>query len=229
MNGTSVVPDREMEDMPNRTIITAPLRLGYFLLRRGVRLSSWPDVPYRGIDRLPFVPSPEEEQILQATGHSDLVQLWVSYWDALESGELRARLPVARRFQQAFLRQGYRFELVYAQILEIPSHLERYPHGELWLRDMELAAGHLVRVHEQITHAARNLDVLGIDISHPTITFHSAIFQPGLHRRVPDLPRYLNERGLFPDIVAARPFVSEANAMDYGAFPFCSIKISQVL
>jgi hypothetical protein len=215
--------------MTNQTIIPTPLQLGHFLQRRGVRLSVWPDVQYRGIDRLPYVPSLEEEQILQATGQGELVQLWTSYWDALESGELSASLAIAQCFQHAFRTHGYDFELVYAQILEIPAHLDDYPHGRLWLRDLELAADHLIRVHEQIDRSLSNLALLGVDISHPTIMFHSAIFQPGLNRRVPDLPGYLNDHGLFPNFENARPLIDDANAMDYGAFPFCGIEISHVI
>ncbi len=214
--------------MTNQAIIETPLRLGYFLLEQGVTLYSWPSVPYRGIDRLPDVPSPLEHQNLTAAGHGDLVQLWVSFWDEFEPGEIHTSLASSLHFQQAFRRHGYDFELIFAKLLEIPPRIEEYPHGQLWLEDLDLAADRLVRIHERIGHDPTNVMVLGVDISHPTVEFHSAIFQPGFHRRVPDLPRYLNDYGLLPSIEVARPLVDEANAMDYGAFPFCAIEISHV-
>lgn len=214
--------------MPNEeriAILSTPVRLGYFLERRDVTISWWPEQMYNGIDRLPFVPSPEQDELLLAAGQGDLVQLWIDYWDALETGELNACLAVAGRLRQAFRAKGHDFDFIYAEIVAVPNYLEGYPHGQLWMEDMRLAADHLNRISELIDSRPGNITPLGVDISHPTIMFHSAIFQPGLNRRVPSLPRSLNHHGLFSSITSALPFISDANEMDYGAFPFCGIEI----
>src|SRR5438552_14660724 len=120
-----------MNDIANMAI-PIPFRLGFFLQRTGVSCASWPDVPYRGIDRLWFLPTFEEQDELRAAGRNHLADLWDRYWDAEDSHELMVNLQLAQDLQREFFQEGVKLDLAYAEIAMIPDDLAEYPHGKLW-------------------------------------------------------------------------------------------------
>ncbi len=208
--------------------VDLPVRLGYFLEREGVAAAAFPAVRYRGIDRLPYLPTDEELQALRRAGRERLVALWERYLHAEDEGTPYTDRALALDFRRAFRREGVELEVVYGEVTAVPENLETYPGGTPWARTLLSA---LQGMHNRNAHFARRpqgLDFLGYDISHPVPTFHSAIYQPGLHRVQPDLPRYLNRHGLFGDLATALRFLHAANAMDYGALPFCVLQVWSV-
>lgn len=202
-----------------------PVRLGFFLESHGVTCFNWPTIPYRGIDRLPHIPSPEEDDGLRSAGRGGLVDLWERYWNASDGEELRLNLSLAQELQQMFLGQRVELDIVYSEIAFIPGDLEAYPRGSLWLDNLTFVLSQIQGVHNRLLKRPDNLQLLGFDISLPVPSFHSAIYQPGLHRRHARLPDYLNRFGLFADLNTALRFLSMANEMDYGALPFCILGI----
>ena len=217
MNKTANIP------MPSGT--RTPFRLGFFLERTGVACFKWPSAPYRGIDRPPNLPTPEEEDELRSSGRSALADLWDRYWDATDSRQLNTNLPLAQDLQREFRIEGIELEVVYSEIVMIPDNLDDYPHGNLWLEQLDFVLQHWRHVHNLSAARPENLDFLGFDLSHPVPSFHSAIFQPGLHKTHPRLPDHLNQVGLFEDVDTALRFLRAANEMDYGGLPFCVLGI----
>lgn len=192
-----------------------PIRLGFFLERREVTCSMYPSVPYSGVDRLPNEGAYDDPQ----------PRLWDEYAEAEESGDLNSDLTTARRLSARFSRAGVRLDIVYAEVALIPRDIDAYPGGELWSQMLDFVLSHRSAVHERVTQRPENLTFLGFDISHPVPTFHSAVYQPGLHRVRPDYPSYLNKWGLFTDRDTAMPFLDAANTMDYGPLPFCLLGV----
>lgn len=201
------------------------LRLGFFLARSRVTCFNWPSAPYHGIDRLPYITSPQEDDALRHAGRSRLVDLWVRYWDAWDNGELHISLPLAQELQQMFRNEGLDFDLVYAEIAVIPRDLEAYPQGSLWSEMLAFVLSKWRDAHDRLKRRPIDLCPLGFDISHPVPSFHSAIYQPGLHRTHPRLPDDLNSFGLFNDLDVALRLLSVANEMDYGPLPFCILQV----
>ena len=91
----------EDEPFPLAISDSVPLRLGFWLERVGVTCLKWPSVPYRGIDRPPYLPSLEEEDELRSTGRRRLADLWDHYWDAEDSGELNINLRLAQDVERS--------------------------------------------------------------------------------------------------------------------------------
>jgi len=201
------------------------LPLGFYLARTGVQTASSPRVPYRGIDRLPYIPTPKEEEELRLAGRRRLADLWVEYADAEYDKTFVFDSQLALDYQRKFFDEGIRFEVIYGEIVFVPENLEQYALGDRWMSGLNEA---LRRWHQTLPQSWRNptdLAFLGVDISHPFPTFHSAIYQPGLHESRPDLIPELNRSGLFGDIGAALPFLECGNRMGYGALPFCLVEV----
>ena len=186
---------------------------------------AWPSVLYRGVDREPFPPTPEEEDAMRSAGNASLVDLWERYTDLEYSQEFQRNLPVAIRTRIDFLRQGIDVELVYCQIEYIPSDLDAYPHGDEWSRSLTMSLDFRRSNHHLIEGPPIDSEFLGFDVAHPVPSFHSAIFQPGLHRTAPHLRHHLNADGLFSDLKTVKDFVLLANEMDYGIQPFCALGV----
>lgn len=202
----------------------SPIRLGFFLERTPVYCVAWPKVAYRGIDRLPYLPTAEEQEQLQSTGRHDLSRLWDTYWAANSEGEINVDVGLASQLQQQFETEGLNFEIVYSEIVEIPN-FEGSPHEGLWSENLKTVLMHRQAVHDRLGSRPENIEFLGFDISHPVPTFHSAILQPGLDRKHPSLPQELNSHGLVDTIETASDLAMEANTLDYGLLPFCVLGI----
>lgn len=202
-----------------------PFRLGFFLERTGVACCKWPHLPYRGIDRLPYLPSFEEQDDLRAASKSKLADLWDRYWDAKDTRQLMVNLQLAQDLKREFCKEGIELEVVYAEIAMIPDNLDEYPSGKLWSEEIALVLPHWRHIHDRLGERLPKLQFIGFDLSHPVPSFHSAIFQPGLHNTCPKLPDYLNSNGLFDDLNTASMFLHKANEMGYGGLPFCILGI----
>jgi hypothetical protein len=189
-----------------------------------VHCVAWPTVAYRGIDRLPYLPTAEEQEQLQSLGRYDLNRLWDSYWAASSEGRLNVEARLASQLKQQFESEGINFEIVYSEILRIPN-FDGCPHKSLWSENLTSVLSHRQAVHERLVCRPENIEFLGFDISHPVPTFHSAILQPGLDSRHPSLPQRLNTHGLLDTIEEALDLAAEANSLDYGMLPFCVLGI----
>ena len=210
------------------TSFLEPISLGLFLQRTGVTCSKWPGRPYRGIDRLPYVPSPLELEDLRSSGSNEWADIWDAYWDAWESSSLRVDLRLIQKVRRDFLRYNLEFEIVFGEIAAVPKNLQAFPHGSLWERELQVALARIRRTTQEPVSRPPQARFLGFDLSHPVPSFHSAIFQPGLHSVHPRLPDQLNMDGLFDDLNTALRFLDAANQMDYGVLPFCVIGIWEV-
>ena len=205
--------------------IPMPLRLGYYLVRPDVRCSRRPAVPYRGVDRLPYLPTFEEQEALRASGRAPLAALWDRYWDAKDARTLFADRRLADKLRGAFLDEGLAFDLIYAEVARLPADIDRHPRAAPWRRLMDNVAQYMRPVQDAMPERPTDLRPLGHDLSTPAPNFHSAIFQPGLERSQPRLLDALNAVGLFGDMQRASSYMAAANAEIPRALPFCVIAV----
>jgi len=213
------VPDRSVRLTRER------LPLGYYLRAVGTRLPWSPERTYRGIDRPPPIPSPVDVSAANESGDRAWGDLWDSYWNAEDSGELHLSRNVAEGFRRRFLMQGTKLEIIYAEILAVPLDLVLYPHGSLWAVSLKTAREQLTTRKEKFLTLPDGLSLLGFDISTPEESFHSAIFHPGLPELCPGLRDSLNSSGLLDDWDTTARFLQRALAMDYGVSPFSILGI----
>jgi hypothetical protein len=204
-----------------------PFRIGFYLERAGVRFSQWPKLPYLGIDRLPYVPSPEEEERIRVSGNRALADLWVHYWDLKNGRELMMNPDIAQELRQRFLTKGIELDLVNAEIIMTPQDfLGEHPLKDHWSKQLAEVVSHWQIIHDKLPACQSHGKFLGFDLSYPVPSFHSAIFQPGLHKRRPDLPCYLNSNGLFDDLKTASCFLRDSLELNY-SLVFCVLGIWQ--
>ena len=202
-----------------------PIPLGFYLARRHVSCSMWPQVTYRGVDRLLHLPSPDEVDHWRSTGKRELADLWDRYDEAQENGTLNVDYVLADRLLLDFQSHQFEVELIYVELSVIPKGLEEYPHGVLWAEELERALAYIQKVGRPLKERPQEAHSLGYDLAHPIRSFHSAIFQPGLHKTCPLLPQMLNKYGLFFDLATAMTVLDQANALDYGGLPFCILEV----
>jgi hypothetical protein len=198
---------------------SVPLPMGYCLERCGVTCAAWPEVPYRGIDRLPFFgvePDGNEWQ------KREIARLDEAYDDAEESGAHRCDPVFVERLRSGYCWNGLQLETVWAELTAMPVRW-RYHDPKTWEGTLDWAVRTLLERKRRLGARPEGMQCLGYDIASPYETFHSAIFQPGLDKIHKDLPRFLNPDGLFSELDVALRFLDEANLMGYG--PFCVIQV----
>jgi hypothetical protein len=132
----------------------------------------------------------------------------------------------ALRFAERFRSGGLANDVLFAELFELPNELDN-THAALWLASLAKAIEYLAGRRSAVLRAP-NLQHLGFDLCHPHGN-HSAIFQPGLSGMAPGLRSALNEACLFDSIDSARYYLPQANALDYGALPFCIVKVWRVI
>jgi hypothetical protein len=201
-----------------------PLRLGFVLERTGVPFPYRPEICYRGVDRLPFDPTPEEEEELQRSGKSRLVSLYHRYGDTLFTGELHRDQHLAMTLQREFAEEGSEFEVIYAAVVSAPSHPDSMVANEGSLATWNRLRHH----HEAAPRCPTRALLLGYDVSYPLPSFHSVLLQPGL-RDQPDGPLLnVNGAGLLANAEELEEIMTAANAMHSSWRPFCGIAVYSI-
>lgn len=195
--------------------------MGFFLAELGLRCFDFPDIPYRGIDRLPVIDNFEGEYALHRAGEQSSWQLWNSYWAADESGDLSADLAVARNLCAQFSSHGIDLEVIYAELTSIPTPSPP-PFGSRWRLDDVFAR--YERVERTLVRRPDDLTFYGFDLSRPLPTFHSIIRQPGFRALADRLPPGINEYGLIGDNDAARGLLESSNGWS-APLPVCVIEV----
>jgi len=200
-----------------------PIRLGFFLQLIGVAFPFRPGIFYRGVDRLPFPPTPEEEEELSSSGRARLLSLWEEYGDLSFTGELHGDEQLARRLRTAFADEGIDLEMVYAEVALVGTR-----QAEEHFAEIEPVITRLRKLHERVESLPAGIQELGYDVSYPLPRFHSVLFQPGLPEdpQTPDLD--LNSAGLLSTVRQVEDILPIANSMDSSWRPFCGILVCLV-
>lgn len=221
MNGPE--PEGPPFPLEQRRLISAvdlPIRLGFFLEREDVMFPFRP-VFYRGVDRLPFIPTPEDEEELRASGKTKLLSLWQRYAEVTFTGELYASQSLATGLKTAFAEQGVGLEVIYAEVVKVPSSVTK----ELEPDVCERLRSRLRSLHTQVIAPHSGARMLGYDLSYPLPDFHSVLYQPGFQGE-PETPRLdINTYGLFNNIEQLEQILPLANSISSSWRPFCGIGV----
>lgn len=195
--------------------------LGYWLVAGDAESTHVGPRSYHGLDRRPLFPGPDDDARLQQEGRTSLVKLRERFWDLEDSALLHRDPNVALGMRDDLAPEGYTLHVVHADVVaprltDIPTDLrDRYERSvDRWSIDVLPTAG-------SIKH-------LGIDVTFPFPTFHSAIRQPVLSRVAPETLARLNNYGLFTDHGAANRAATAVNRVNTSWRPFCSVEIALV-
>jgi hypothetical protein len=203
-----------------------PVPLGFYLLRGNEHPYGWPDVIYRGIDRLPLFPTPEEEKRLMEEERHELLKLWDELSD-IEYDPINAfNRSGLVSLRAAFKKEGIVLELVFGEIVATPPDLTRYKRGVLWGKEFDESLARWRQLMPTQISKDNRLTFLGYDVSHPFPTFHSAINQPMFTDERDSIRLLINRNGLAGTVETASALMDKANELEYGPLPFCVIAVS---
>lgn len=202
-----------------------PLRLGFFLAETGLSTHAWRDVDYCGVDRHPRFPASNESPGSLEMIAEEARDVWEAYVEASDSEELNTELACARYFQREIQNLGVEAEIIYVEVLAVPKDITAHELSHEWMQRLTEDFSQWAVVHEKLTRRPTRLQKLGIDVSYPVPSFHSAIYQPGLEKTVPNLPDYLNEFGLVDELDTALALAERANQLESPWRPFCAIGV----
>jgi hypothetical protein len=205
--------------------VPTPFRLGFLLEQVEVDWSHrLKHRPYRGVERLYFVRSPEG-----TSGRSVEDSLWDKYFEAKDTGDLHHNLSLARSLRDSFDRLGLRLEVVYVEITDIP------PPSLATRPDIDWA--YLVKwlkwrtpFHERLAgYAPDAQSLLGYDLSTPFPTFHSVICEPDLSDAdYAKVHSTLNDNGLVRSHSDAVNLLKITSDYQHFKLPFCVMAIHEV-
>ena len=193
--------------------------LGYWLADSDVRLGSDRRRGYRGLDRLPYVPGPDEDGGRRPR-EGGLLRARSRYWRLDDASWIRRSAAVALELRDEFAAAGVSLEVVRADLAGLPD-ADALPADLKSHFDANLTRWTVERPHE-----AQSATPLGFDVTYPFPSFHSAIRQPVLERHAPRLLDDLNEWGLFPTLDGAQTAGRICNATETAWRPFCAVAIS---
>jgi len=199
-----------------------PISLGYWLVDAHVGVGVGRRHEYRGLDRLPPMPGPDEDRGLAARGGVGLLRARNHYWRLDDAGWLRRNGEAALELRDEFAAVGISLEVVRADLADLPD-----THG--LPADLESRfRTNLGRWNVERLHTPLPATPLGFDVTYPFPNFHSAIRQPVLENVSPGYVDDLNEFGLFRTADAARRPAALCNRKDTAWRPFCCVAISVV-
>lgn len=197
-----------------------PLRLGFFLARQGVTCTTWPELAYRGVDRLPYLPTLEEMRQLRVA-RPRLAEAWDAYWEAKDSKQLNVDPSVVREVKDMFVLAGWpKLEIVFAEIARFAEQERSRSYYASVLEPW-------IPLHRRLSAAPQASRLLGYDLSYPVPSFHSAIYQPAIPNG-PDLRTSLNDAGLVSELGAATRLLRLLNELTQRGPPFVAIAVWEV-
>lgn len=124
----------------------------------------------RGLDRQPGLPGPDEDAALESQGWLTLLELRNRYWDLQDAGKVQRDPGLAVELRDALEDEGVRVGLVLAEVMELP---------ELHDVPSDLAAAFERQLGRWSTDPEPPTEFqtrpLGIDVTYPFPSFHSAI------------------------------------------------------
>lgn len=82
-------------------VLPLPFKLGYFVVRRGVTSTVSSDMPYRGVQRLPFLEDYEGANAARNDESAPVWQAWDRYFTAVETMVLNSDQRVALQVRDA--------------------------------------------------------------------------------------------------------------------------------
>ena len=218
----TAVPSRGVEGMIDREG-TAPVRLGYMLARVGVELDWRPGTCYRGIDREPFVPESYVMDLVYKRETAEFQTLH-PYFEAWEDGTLRRELAVADERQRRLQAFGVRTEVIYVEALAVKRHWPPTSDRALAINRVN-AVRYIDRCAEGVGVVEAKFVPIGFDVSWPTPSFHSAIYQPGPGGDKDRFSGSVNGAGLISRQDAAVELMERANSSGYGLGNFAVIRV----
>ena len=202
--------------------MTDILSLGVWVVALGVEPWGRPGQEYRGLDRRPDLPGPEQDAALRGRGRDRLLETRNELWELEDGGELHRDPAAALRLCGALKAEGFSVEVILAELIPTDDLKGLPPELRSLYRNL---LGRWVVGTPNFRGATRPL---GIDVTYPFPTFHSAIRQPTLSNTAPELIDELNGFGLFSDLDVAQHVADRGNRRDTSWRPICPVKISSI-
>lgn len=196
--------------------------LGLWIVSREAVAWGKPECEYRGLDRRPELPGPDQDDDLRGRGRDRLIGIRDELWNLEDTRELHRSPEAALRLREALEAEGFPVEIVLARVVP-PRDLSDLP------QDLRSAYEDRRRRWAIGTPATGvGTQPLGMDVTYPFPTFHSAIRQPTLGAVAPELVGELNEFGLLPTLEVASEVAHRGNRRDTSWRPLCAAEISLV-
>jgi hypothetical protein len=175
-------------------------------------------MPYRGANRLPFIPRP----LTPGDGTVTWPEPWPAYFEADDSGELHRHRHVAEDLVEQFRGAGIDLEVAYLRLAFVPR-IEDLPEAEALNKQWSKSLTWLEGLVGAVPPVPGDFRSLGYDLAMPIPSFTSKIFY-GLPRWRPDIQPSLNEFGLLDSVERALDFLGDANAHHH-AVPDCILSV----
>jgi hypothetical protein len=196
--------------------------MGIWIVGLGATAWGRPELEYRGLDRLPDLPGPDQDADLRKRGRGRLLEIRNEFWDLEDTRDLHRDPEAALRLSGALNVEGFSVEVILAELIPgndlsgVPADLRSSYEEHLgqWVIETPIDTG--------------TTRPLGIDVTYPLPTFHSAIRQPTLSNIEPELIDELNDFGLFSAVGVAQHLADRGNRRDTSWRPLCAVKISLV-
>jgi hypothetical protein len=201
----------------------APVRLGYMLARVDVDLPWLPGTCYRGVDREPFVP---ESYVMDLIDHRDTAEFRAlhPYFEAWEDGMLRRDIAVADEHQGRLQAFGVATEVIWAEAVVVRRHWAPTADRPVAINRAN-ALRYMDRCAAGVGVVDAEFEAIGFDVSPPTPSFHSAIYQPGPGGDKDEFRESINGAGLISRQEVAVELMERANVPWDGVRNFAVIRV----
>ncbi|MGB9113257.1 MAG: hypothetical protein WCF24_11085 [Acidimicrobiales bacterium] len=171
---------------------------------------------YRGVDRLPRVPDPTEQQ-------SDVVaKAWTRYLDAWDDGLVGKDLSLARSLAAGLGEAGQPAEVVYVEVVVPPPVAVNVSAIEQREKSLSWVVARSAGVEPPPNDVVR----LGLDVATPMPQFHSALLEPELVKKDDRFRASINDSGLVDDLRYAVELMNQANSSGYLLSSFAVLEVS---
>lgn len=150
--------------------------------------------------------------------------MWERYANAEYDERLCTDRDLAHRLQWQFADRGVHLEVIHVEVVPPSDDVVAQLARRLSEADLVKTLERLLARHH-LSSKPDKLELLGFDLSYPLPTFHSALYQPGLHEVYTRLKQELNGCGLINDLPSAHRLSRFANEIESPWLPFCPLAV----
>jgi hypothetical protein len=146
------------------------------------------------------------------------------YFEAWEDGTLRRDLAVADEHQRRLQAYGVATEVVYVEVVVVQRHWPPTADRAVAINRAN-AVRNMDRRAADVGGVDAEFDAIGLDVSPPTPSFHSAIYQPGPGGDKDEFREGINSAGLISRQDVTAELMERANMLWDGVRNFAVIRV----